>query len=187
MPGTILPFRGVWPRIAEDAFIAETAVVIGDVEIGPGSSVWYGCVVRADVNRIRIGARTNIQDGTVIHCNHDPEGDYRETGGGMPTFIGDDVTVGHMALLHACTVESRGFVGMRAVVMDLAVVEGGGMVAGGALVTPGKRVPAGELWAGSPARRMRELSEAERAEITYSAAHYAELAAAYLEARRSGG
>jgi carbonic anhydrase/acetyltransferase-like protein (isoleucine patch superfamily) len=183
MPGTILPFEGVWPKIAEDAFIAETAVVIGDVEIGPGSSIWYGCVVRGDVNRIRIGARTNIQDGTILHVNHDPEGSYRETGGGMPTHIGDDVTVGHMALLHACTIETGGFVGMRAVVMDQATVEGGAMIAAGALVTPNKRVPAGELWSGSPAKKMRDLTQQERDYIPYSAQNYARLAADYLRAR----
>jgi len=187
MPATILPFNGIWPRIAEDAFIAETAVVIGDVEIGQGSSVWYGCVLRGDVNRIRVGARTNIQDGTVVHVNHDPAGDYRETGGGMPTFIGDDITIGHMALIHACTLESGSFVGMRATVMDEAVVEGGAMVAAGALVTPRKRVPAGELWGGSPAKRMRELGEAERRELTYSPQHYARLAATYLAARKADG
>lgn len=186
MAATILPFEGVWPKIAEDAFIAETAVVIGDVEIGAGASIWYGCVVRGDVNRIRIGARTNIQDGTVIHVNSDPAGDYRQTGGGMPALIGEDITVGHMALLHACTLEPGAFVGMRAVVMDEAVVEGGAMVAAGALVTPGKRVPAGELWAGSPAKRMRELTEAERAHIPDSVQNYARLAAAYRQARAAG-
>jgi carbonic anhydrase/acetyltransferase-like protein (isoleucine patch superfamily) len=184
MAGTVLPFNGIMPSIAEDAFIAETAVVIGDVEIGPGASVWYGCLVRGDVNRIRIGARTNVQDGTIVHVNHDPNGDYRETGGGMPTFIGDDVTIGHMALIHACTVESGGFIGMRATVMDEAVIEGGAMVAAGALVTPRKRVPAGELWGGSPAKRMRELSAEERDYIPYSARNYAKLAAAYLEQGR---
>ena len=183
MAGTILPFDGIWPRIAEDAFIAETAVVIGDVEIGPGASIWYGCTVRGDVNSIRIGARTNIQDGTVVHVNHDPNGNYRETGGGMPTHIGDDVTVGHMALLHACTVHGGGFVGMNATVMDEAVVEGGAMVAAGALVTPGKRVPAGELWGGSPAKRMRELSQGERDYIPYSAQNYARLAAEHVKLR----
>jgi carbonic anhydrase/acetyltransferase-like protein (isoleucine patch superfamily) len=185
MPATILPFNGIWPTIAEDAFIAETAVVIGDVEIGSGTSVWYGCVIRGDVNRIRIGAGTNIQDGTIVHVNHDPDGDYRETGGGMPCFIGDDVTVGHMALIHACTVESGGFIGMRAVVMDEAVVEGTAMVAAGALVTPRKRVPAGELWGGNPARRMRELSRDELDYIPYSAQNYARLAVEHMKGRKT--
>ena len=119
MSALIRPYRGIMPKIHPTAFVAETAVIIGDVEIGAGSSVWYGCVIRGDVNQIRIGCNTNIQDGTVIHVNHDRSGeDYRESGGGMPTFIGDDITVGHMALLHACRLESGCFVGMRAVVMD---------------------------------------------------------------------
>ena len=139
MAGLILPFKGITPKIHRDAFIAENAVIIGDVEIGPGASIWYGCVVRGDVNRIRIGANTNLQDGTVVHCNHDPNGDYRETGGGMPTLIGDNVVIGHMALIHACTLESDCFIGMRAVVMDKAVVESGAMVAAGAACGPDGR------------------------------------------------
>ena len=179
MAGIILPFDGMHPKVHPEAFIAETAVLIGDVEVGPGSSVWYGCVIRADINRIRIGCNTNIQDGTIIHCNHDPEGDYRETGGGMPTLIGDDITIGHMALVHACRLESGAFVGMRAVVMDEAVVEGGAMVAAGALVGPGKRVPRGQLWTGTPAKYRRDLSEAELANFAYLSNHYVEMGAAF--------
>src|SRR5690606_27614238 len=123
----------------------------GDVTVGAETGIWFGCVLRGDVDRIRIGARTNIQDGTVVHVSH------RDG----PTVIGDEVTVGHLALLHACTLEDRSFVGMKACVMDGAVVESGAMVAAGALVTPGKRVPSGQLWAGSPARPMRDLTEAE--------------------------
>lgn len=182
MAGIILAHHGVTPKIHPEAFIAENAVIIGDVEIGAGSSVWYNCVIRADVNRIRIGSNTNIQDGTIIHCNHDPEGDYRQTGGGMPTLIGDDITVGHMALLHACTLESGCFIGMRSVVMDEAVVESGAMVAAGALVTPRKRVTGGSLWAGSPARALRKLGEDELAYFAYSARNYARLAQSYTAA-----
>ena len=177
---TILPYRGIMPKIAPDAFIAETAVVIGDVEIGSGSSIWYGCVLRGDVNKIRVGRDTNLQDGTIVHVNHDPEGDYRETGGGMPTHIGANVTIGHSALIHACTLEDGSFIGMRAVVMDLAVVERGALVAAGALVAPNKRVAAGELWVGSPARRARAVSDEEKEMMAYIARHYAELAAEYL-------
>jgi carbonic anhydrase/acetyltransferase-like protein (isoleucine patch superfamily) len=101
MTGVILPFDGMTPKVAADAFVAETATLIGDVEVGTGASIWYGCVLRADLNMIRVGRNTNIQDGTIVHCNHDPDGDYRETGGGMPTVIGDDVTIGHLALIHA--------------------------------------------------------------------------------------
>ena len=175
MPATILPFNGVHPRIHPEAFIAETAVVIGDVEIGAGTSIWYGCVLRGDINFIRVGRNTNLQDGTVVHVNHD-RGD-----GGMPTTIGDDVTVGHMALIHACTIEDRAFIGMRATVMDQAVVESGAMVAAGALVTPRKRVASGELWAGSPARRLRALKENESGEGPYIAKHYAELGAMHAK------
>ena len=186
MTGIILPFRGLTPKIAEDAFIAETAVLIGDVEIGPGASVWYGCVLRGDGNRIRVGRNANIQDGTVVHVNHDPEGDYRDTGGGMPTHIGANVTIGHSALIHACTLEDGSFIGMRAVVMDLAVVEPGAMVAAGALVAPNKRVAAGELWVDSPARRARAVSDQEREMMAYIAKHYGELAAEY-RARDAAG
>lgn len=181
MPGLIRPFRGVVPKIDPIAFVAETAAVIGDVEIGPGASVWYGCVLRGDINAIRVGRNTNIQDGTVVHVNHDRVGD-----GGMPTHIGDDVTIGHMALIHACTLQDRAFIGMGAVVMDGAVVETGAMVAAGALVTPRKVVRAGELWAGRPARFLRTLREAEAAEGPYIAKHYAELGAAYLADDREG-
>jgi gamma-carbonic anhydrase len=184
MSGHILPYRGLWPKIHPDAFIADTAAVIGDVEIGPGSSIWFGCVLRGDVNKIRIGADTNLQDGTVVHGNHDRDGDYRETGGGMPTIIGDGVVVGHQAMLHACTLEDGAFVGMAAVVMDQAVVEPQAMVAAGALVTPRKRVRSGELWAGRPASFMRKLSPAEIADIAYQAGHYRKLSRDYLDARR---
>ena len=131
-------------------------------------------------SRIRVGRGTNIQDGTIVHVNHDPAGDHRVTGGGMPTFIGDRITIGHMALIHACTLEDECFVGMRAVVMDQAVVESRAMVAAGALVTPGKRVVSGQLWAGSPARPGRDLSAEERNKLTNIAGHYAKLAAEYL-------
>ena len=180
MRATIVPFDGMTPRIDETVFVAETAAVIGDVEVGAGSSIWYGCTLRGDINKIRVGRNTNIQDGTVVHVNHDPEGDYRETGGGMPTHIGDGVTIGHMAVIHACTLEDRSFVGMRAVVMDQAVVESGAMVAAGALVTPGKRVPSGQLWSGSPARFSRDLRRDELDFMAYLSDHYTQLAAAYL-------
>ncbi|WP_340118120.1 gamma carbonic anhydrase family protein [Pelagibius sp. 7325] len=187
MSGHILPYRGLWPKIHPDAYIADTAAVIGDVEIGPGASIWFGCVLRGDVNKIRIGAGTNLQDGTMVHGNHDRAGDYRETGGGMPTIIGANVVVGHKAMLHACTIQDGAFIGMAAVVMDKAVVESRGMVAAGALVTPGKRVLSGQLWGGSPARFMRELRDAEMADFEYQAGHYRKLATNYLTARQERG
>lgn len=170
MSGVILPYRERLPTIAEDVYVAPTAAVIGDVEIGGGTGIWFGVVLRGDVNEIRIGRRTNIQDGTIVHV----------TSGGHGTYIGDDVTVGHMAVLHACTVEDMGFIGMQACIMDGAVVESGGMVAAGALVTPGKRVRSGQLWAGSPAKYMRDLTDQEKAFIPVSAERYARLAQEYL-------
>lgn len=170
----LLPHRGVMPRLAPDAFVAPGAVVVGDVEIGARSGVWFGCVLRGDVAPIRIGARTNVQDGTVIHVNR-----ATDTRPQMPTEIGDDVTIGHQALIHAVTLTSGAFVGMRAIVMDGAVVEGAAMVAANACVTPNKRVPTGELWAGSPAKFMRPLSEDEMAGFPVQAAHYAEQALRY--------
>jgi len=177
MSAVILPYQGVLPRIAADAFIASTAVIIGAVEIGSEASIWFGCVLRGDSNSISVGARTNIQDGTIIHVNHEREG-----AAGTKTVIGSDVTVGHMALLHACTVEDGAFIGMKACLMDGVVVESGGMVAAGALVTPGKRIRKGELWAGSPAKLMRPLSDKEMAYFAYSAKHYCDVAASYRSA-----
>ncbi|HYD29771.1 MAG TPA: gamma carbonic anhydrase family protein [Azospirillaceae bacterium] len=169
MSGIILPYQGKMPKIHPSAFIAPTAVIIGDVEIGEDTGIWFGCVIRGDVNEIRIGACTNIQDGTVIHVASKGQG----------TYIGDGITVGHMALLHACTVESDSFIGMKACVMDGACVEAKAMVAAGALVTPGKRVKTGQLWAGNPAKFLRELREEELAYFPISAEHYAELGRNY--------
>ncbi len=157
------------PTIHPEAWIAPGAVVIGDVEIGKDTNVWFGCVIRGDVNTIRIGERTNIQDGTVIHVT-------RKTG---PTQIGSGITIGHSALLHACTLEDDSFIGMHATVMDGAVVESGGMVAAGGLLTPGKRVVSGQLWAGNPAKFFRDMRQEELDFIPDSAAHYVKLAKEY--------
>ena len=168
----LLPYKSVVPTIDGTAFVAETATVIGDVVIGAESSVWYGCTLRGDVNNIIIGKRTNIQDHTMIHVSSTTQ----------ETYIGDDVTVGHAAVLHACTIGNKAFIGMQACVMDDAVVEDGAMVAAGALVTPGKRVPAGQLWGGSPAKFMRTLSEQEKEFLVFSAERYVVLSRVYLEA-----
>ena len=170
MLGFLLPYRGVLPKVAPHVWVAPNAAVIGDVEIGAGSSVWFSCTVRGDVNEIRIGANTNIQDGTVIHVSRDGQG----------TYIGDGITIGHMALLHACALGDGCFIGMNACVMDDAVIEPGAMVAAGALVTPGKRVLSGQLWTGRPAKHTRDLTEQEAAYIPESARRYAALAAEYL-------
>jgi len=165
----ILPYHGITPTIHPDAWIAPGAVVIGDVHIGAFSNVWFGCVIRGDVNQIRIGERTNIQDGTVIHVT-------RKTG---PTTIGSGITIGHKALLHACTVEDDSFVGMGATMLDFSMVERGGFLAAGALLTPKKIVKTGEMWAGNPARFFRPLTTAEADYIPVSAQHYVNLSNEY--------
>lgn len=161
----ILPYKGILPKIDESAFIAANAAVMGDVAIGANSSIWYGCTVRGDVNIIRIGAGTNIQDGTVIHVATRGNG----------THIGDNVTVGHMAMLHDCKLEDEAYIGMTACVMDGAVVEKRAFVAAGALVTPGKRVPAGQLWAGRPAKYLRDLTQEDYDLMDWSGPHYVRL------------
>ncbi|NKD77171.1 gamma carbonic anhydrase family protein [Haematospirillum sp. H1815] len=167
----ILPWRGVAPVLDPTVFVAPGASVIGDVVIGAGSSVWFGAVVRGDVHQIRIGCRSNIQDGTVVHVSRGKSG----------TAIGDDVLVGHNCIIHACTLQSRSFIGMGAVVMDFAVVESGAMVAAGALVPQGRRIPSGELWGGSPARKMRDLTPDETDFIVSQCAHYSALGKEYRE------
>jgi carbonic anhydrase/acetyltransferase-like protein (isoleucine patch superfamily) len=162
---------GQAPRIHESAWIAPGAVIIGDVEIGPESNVWFNCVLRGDDNAIRIGARCNIQDGTVIHVN---SGEIN--GRPLATLIGDDVSIGHAAIIHACTLADRAFVGMGAVVLDGAVIETGGMLAAGGLLAPGKRIGPFELWTGRPARLARVMSPEERAQWDLTASHYVKLA-----------
>lgn len=167
----LLPYRTVYPKISPTCFVAENAVIIGDTEIGPDSSVWYNVAIRGDVNDIKIGARTNIQDGTVIHVSSTTQG----------TYVGDDVTVGHMALLHACTVGSRTLIGMGAIVMDEAVVGDECIIAAGALVPPRKVIPARQLWAGSPAKYVRDVTEDDILMLKISAEKYVELAHEYRE------
>lgn len=167
---TLLPFAGHSPRIHDSAFIAPGCRIIGNVEIGPEASIWYNCVIRGDVNRVVIGARSNVQDGTVIHCDS-PEPRRPE---GFPTLIGDDVLIGHMAMIHGCTIADRGFVGLGAIVMNGAVIESDGMLAAGALLTPGKRIGTRQLWGGRPAAYMRDLTEAALAEMQEGVARYVE-------------
>jgi carbonic anhydrase/acetyltransferase-like protein (isoleucine patch superfamily) len=164
------------PRLADGVWIAPGAVVVGDVEIGPGSSVWFGAVVRGDVNHVRVGARTNLQDHAVLHV----------TGGTHPTSVGDDVTLGHRVTLHGCTVKDRCLIGIGAVVMDGAVVGEDSMVGAGSLVPPGMVVPAGMLALGSPARVKRQLTREEVAHLRKSAASYAALADQYRKEGFSG-
>ncbi|MFT6406680.1 MAG: carbonic anhydrase/acetyltransferase-like protein (isoleucine patch superfamily) [Arenicella sp.] len=165
----LLPYEGKFPSIDRAAFIAQNATVIGDVEIGAGSGIWYGCVIRGDVNEIRIGQRTNIQDLTMIHC--------AELGQG--TYLGDDITVGHSAVLHACSVEDNAFIGIQACVMDDCIVEAGAMVAAGALVTPGKIVKANEVWAGRPAKKLRDINQKDLQFFEINRKRYQRLADQY--------
>ncbi len=165
---SIRTFEGHAPRIADSAYVDAQALVIGDVHLGEDSSVWPMSVIRGDVHSIRIGARTNIQDGSVVHVTHDCE----YSPGGNAVAIGDDVTVGHRVIVHACEIGDRCLVGMGSVILDGAVVEPDSMIGAGCLVPPGKRLEGGALWIGSPARKVRELSPEELEFLRYSAAHY---------------
>ena len=167
--GPLFALDGVAPQIAPDAFVAPTAAVIGDVVIGAESSVWFHCVLRGDSAPIRVGRRTNIQDGSILHV----------TGSDLPTTLGDDVTIGHAAIVHACTLHDRAFVAMGATVLDGAVIEEGGVLAAGGLLTPGKRIGRMEMWQGAPARLVRVMSAEERARFDMTAPHYVALAARF--------
>lgn len=169
-------FQGMEPKVAESAFVDEQSSVIGDVEIGADSSIWPMAVLRGDVNTIRIGARTSIQDGTVGHVTHDHPGEP----GGYPLVVGDDVTVGHNVTLHGCTIGNQCLVGMGSTVLDGAVLEDGVFLAAGSLVPPGKVLEGGYLWVGSPVKKARPLNEDEKAWLTYSAKHYVRLKNQYL-------
>lgn len=168
---SIRRFEGCFPEIHPTAYIDEQAMVGGQVTIGADSSVWPMCVLRGDINSIKVGERTNIQDGSVLHVTHDSE--FAE--GGMPLVVGSDVTVGHKVILHACTIEDLCLIGMGAVVLDGAVVRAGAMIGAGSLVPPNKDLEGGYLYVGSPVKRVRELSEKECRFLKYSAEHYARL------------
>ena len=167
----IATFEEWTPDIAEDAFIAPNATVLGQVGIGSESSVWYSSVIRGDVGSITIGARTNIQDLTMIHC--------AELGQG--TYLGNDITVGHSAVLHACNIEENSLIGIQACVMDDCIVERGAMVAAGALVTPGKIVKANEVWGGSPAKKLRDINERDLEFFEINRQRYVRLARQYRQ------
>ena len=178
-PGvTIVPIHGKVPQIHDSAFIAPGCTIIGDVTIGADSSVWYNCVLRADVSRIVIGERTNIQDGSVLHCDPERPGDPE----GSPLIIGDDVLVGHMVMLHGCRIADRGFVGLGAIAMNKAVIGSDAMLAAGAMLTEGKVMEARELWGGRPARKMRDLDDMAVAGMRMGVAHYVENAKAHRAA-----
>jgi gamma-carbonic anhydrase len=169
MTGNVWPYRGILPTIHESAFVAPGTHVIGDVEIGEGASIWFNCVVRGDVHLIRIGARSNVQDGSVVHV----------TGGRFGTSIGDDVLIGHQCTIHGCRIENEAFIGMGSTVMDGCVIERGGMLGAGSLLAPGKTIRSGQLWLGRPARYLRDLTPAEVEANRVSVLHYVKLAAEY--------
>lgn len=170
--GVILPYRDKTPQIDDSAFIAENAIIIGDVTIGTKSSIWYNCVLRGDMNFIRIGNDTNIQDGTIVHVDSK----------GYPTILGDRVTVGHLAMLHACEIHDDAMIGMQATVMDGAVVGAGSLIAAGALVTPEKKIGPGEVWSGRPAKFLRKVGPNDQKMLDYIWPVYDNLSAEYREA-----
>jgi len=176
MTVNIRAYKNKMPEIHDTAYVDEAAVVIGDVVIGADASIWPMVAVRGDVNSIRIGQRTNVQDGCVLHVTHagpmNPDG-YALT-------VGNDVTVGHNAVLHACTIEDHCLIGMGAVVLDGAIIRAGAMVGAGSIVSPGKELKGGHLYLGAPARKVRELSEKEQAFLAYSAEHYVKLKNDYM-------
>ncbi len=174
--GFILPYRNVLPKFGKDVFVAPSASIIGDVVLGDRVNIWFGAVLRGDMHEIRVGARSNIQDNAVVHVAKGRSG----------TYIGQDVLIGHGAIIHACTLGDGAFIGMGSVILDQAVVEDGAMVAAGAMVTPGKRVKSGELWAGSPAKFFRKLTDEDFAGFQHAINDYLELAADYLGISKPG-
>lgn len=181
-PDHLRPYRQHTPTLGQRVWVDPAAVVIGDVEIGEDSSVWPGAVVRGDMHRIRIGARTSIQDGSVLHITH--AGPFNPEG--FPLNIGDDVTVGHQACLHGCTIGNRVLVGIGATVLDGAVVEDEVVIGAGTLVPPGKRLESGYLYLGSPCKQARPLKDSERDFFRYSADNYVKLKDDYLNMEQSG-
>jgi carbonic anhydrase/acetyltransferase-like protein (isoleucine patch superfamily) len=166
----IRAFNGVRPQLGRGVFLAETCAVIGDVVVGDESSIWFSTVLRGDVMPIRVGARTSLQDGTIVHV----------TSGFAGTTIGSDCTIGHAAIIHACTIEDECLIGMGAIVLDGARVGRGSFVGAGALVTPHTDIPPGSFVIGAPARVKRSVDDNEREQIAYGAKHYVELTRAYL-------
>lgn len=166
----ILPYKNTLPQIDPTCFVAENAVITGDTHIGANSSVWFGVVMRGDVNYIRIGANTNIQDGAVVHVS-------RAAGG--ETIIGNNITIGHQALIHACTIEDDCLIGMQACVMDGAVVKRGSMIGAGSLVPPNKVIPEGELWVGVPAKFVRKLTPEDQHHMVENWQEYLKVSAEY--------
>lgn len=174
--GSIRTFKGISPTLGNRVFIDESAVVIGDVHLGEDASVWPCVVIRGDMHRIRIGARTSVQDGSVLHITH--ASDYNPAG--HPLLIGDEVTVGHSVCLHGCTIGNRVLIGMGSTILDGAVVEDEVVIGAGSLVPPGKRLESGFLYVGSPVKQVRPLKDSERSFFRYSSTNYVNLKDTYL-------
>ncbi len=177
---TILPFEGKAPAIHETAFVAPGARIIGDVTLGAHASIWYNCVLRGDIHAIVVGARSNVQDGSVFHV----EGPRPDTEG-CPTIVGEDCVVGHMAVIHGAVLEDRAFVGMGAVAMDACLIGEGAMLGAGALLSPGKAIPSREIWVGRPARLLKQQSEAQVAKIRFQTDRYCRLAERHMAELRA--
>jgi len=173
----ILEFEKKSPKIKKSVFIAPSADVIGDVKIGKDSAIWFGCVVRADIHKIRIGKRTNIQDLSMIHVTHYTKKDKSD---GNPTIIGNDVTVGHRVMLHGCTIEDACLIGMSATILDGAIIGKESIVGAGSLVTKNKKFPPRSLIMGSPAKVIKELNDEEVAFLYKSAKNYVKFKNRYL-------
>jgi len=174
---SIRKFKQYTPDIGKDVYIDESAVVIGQVEIGHESSVWPNTTIRGDVNWIKIGANTSVQDGSVLHVTHDHTNKHP---GGFPLTVGSQVTIGHNVILHGCTIEDNCLIGMGAIILDDAHLEKNVFLAAGALVSPGKRLESGYLYVGSPAKKLRALTDEEIDGLQYSAEHYVRLKNEYL-------
>ncbi len=171
----ILPFNGIHPKIGKNVFLAENAVIIGDVEIGDNSNIWYGVVIRGDVNYIRVGKNTNIQDGTVVHVGRDDG----------PTIIGDNITIGHLCLIHACTIKNNAFIGMHSTILDYANIGEYSFIGAKSLVTMKKNIPDFEMWYGNPIQKQKDVDEKIKKIIDDSAIHYCQLADKYLSMKNS--
>ncbi len=175
----IIPFKGILPKIGNQTFIASGTKVIGDVVIGSKTSIWYNCVLRGDVNHIVVGENTNIQDGTVVHVSS--KGFSARGGGGYPTVIGNNVTIGHNATIHACDIKDHTLIGMGSTILDGAIINEMAFIAAGALVTPGSDVKKEELWAGNPARLMRKINDKEKKLILNTPVVYSNLREEFLK------
>jgi len=172
-------FKGLTPTLGHNVYIDEQATLIGDITVGDDCSFWPYVVARGDVQKITLGARTNVQDGSVLHVT----ADNRFNPGGFELNIGNDVTVGHRAVLHACTIKNYCLIGMGAVILDGAIIHENTLIAAGSVVSPGKELEGGFLWVGQPAKKIRPLSNKELEHLKFSAEHYVELKNAYLDTR----